>query len=260
MKQWLLQVSALSKLSVLELYRRKDLAVVFLLAMIILLPLAFLAPFGVSGASRYVSELAMLLIWLFSIIIGLGVSVRLFPPEFESRTIYPLLAKPVGRGTVLFGKYLGALSASVSAVSVFYLAYAVLVGVRQGEWFAPVLFQAALLHVGFLMVITALTLLGSLVMTPSAALTLCALTAVGMLAFGQRLPVLAAAQTGPGRWVLQTIHWLAPHLEFFDMRQRLVHAWPCVEWRVCTAVLAYAVCYAGLCLALAGWAFRRKRL
>ncbi len=260
MKQRLLQVSALSKLSILELYRRKDLAVVFLLAMVILLPLAFLAPFGVSGAGRYINELAMLLIWLFSVIIGLGVSVRLFPPEFESRTIYPLLAKPVGRGTVLVGKYLGALAASVSALLVFYLAYVVLTGVRQGEWFSPVLFQALLLHTGFLIVITALTLLGSLLMTPSATLTLCALTAVGMLAFGQRLPALAAAQTGPGRWLLQVLHWVAPHVEFFDLRQRLVHAWPCVEWRVCMAVFAYAVCYASLCLFVAAWAFRRKRL
>ena len=260
MKQWLLQVAALAKLSVLELYRRKDLIVVFLLAIVILLPTAFFAPFGVSGASRYVSELAMLLIWLFSIIIGLGVSARLLPPEFESRTIYPLLAKPVARGTVVFGKYLGALTASVSALLVFYLAYAVLVGVRQGEWFTPILFQAALLHVGFLIIITALTLLGSLVMTPSAALTLCALTIVGMLVFGQRLPALAAAQTGAGRWILYAIHWFAPHVEFFDLRQRLVHAWPCVEWRVCLAVLVYALGYAGLCLALAGRAFRRKRL
>ncbi|HRR34001.1 MAG TPA: ABC transporter permease [Kiritimatiellia bacterium] len=260
MKQRLLQLSALAKLSVLELYRRKDLVVVFLLAMVILLPLSFLSPFGVSGASRYVSELALLLIWLFSIMIGLGVSARLFPPEFESRTIYPLLAKPVGRGTVLLGKYLGALAASVSALVVFYLAYALLVGVRQGEWFAPILFQAVLLHVGFLMILTALTLLGSLVMTPSAALTLCALTVIGMLAFGQRLPSLADAQTGPGRWILCAMHWLAPHAEFFDLRQRVVHAWPCVEGSVCLAVLLYAVCYAGLCLALAGWAFRRKRL
>ena len=166
----------------------------------------------------------------------------------------------MARGTVVFGKYLGALTASVSALLVFYLAYAVLVGVRQGEWFTPILFQAVLLHVGFLIIITALTLLGSLVMTPSAALTLSALTVVGMLVFGQRLPALAAAQTGARRWVLYAIHWFAPHVEFFDLRQRLVHAWPCVEWRVCLAVLVYAVCYAGLCLVLAGWAFRRKRL
>ena len=42
------QLGALARLSVLELYRRKDLIVVFLLSAVILLPLAFFAPFGMS--------------------------------------------------------------------------------------------------------------------------------------------------------------------------------------------------------------------
>ena len=159
------QLWALSVLSVLELYRRKDLIVVFVLASVILLPLAFFAPFGVSGAGRYRNEVALLLVWLFSAVIGLGVSARLFPPEFESRTVFPLLAKPVRRGTVLAGKYLGGLAASLSALAVFYLAYGVLAGVRQGVWFGVVLWQAFLLHAGFIVVLTALGLLGSLVLT-----------------------------------------------------------------------------------------------
>ena len=253
------QLTALARLSVLELYRRKDLIVVFVLAAVILLPLAFFDPFGVAGASRYINELALLLVWLFSLVIGLGVSARLFPPEFESRTIYPMLAKPVGRGTILFGKYLGALAASFSALAVFYLAYGLLTGVRQGVWFPPILAQAFVLHAGFLTVVTAMGLLGSLVLTPAANLTMCGLLTAGMLSFGQRLPALAAAQPVPGKWVLQAIHWAGPHLEFFDLRQRLVHEWPPVGWGVCAAVSAYAVCYAAACLALAGWALRKKR-
>lgn len=254
------QVLALSRLSVVELFRRKDMIVVFVLGVVILLPLVFFKPFGVSGADRYMNEMALLLVWLFSLVIGLGVSARLFPPEFESRTIYPLLAKPVGRGTVLLGKYLGAVAASVAAVAVFYLAYAVLTGVRQGVWCSTVLVQAFVLHIGFIVIVTALGVLGSLVLTSSANLTLCALLAAGMLAFGQRLPALAAGQPVPGKWVFQVLHWVAPHVEFFDLRQRLVHQWPPVGWGVCAAVLAYAACYAAACLFFAGRVFRKKRL
>jgi len=257
--RWL-QLKALAGLSVLELFRRKDLIVVFVLSAVILLPLSFLSPFGISGASRYMNELALLLVWLFSVVIGLGVSVRLFPPEFESRTIYPMLAKPVGRGTILAGKYLGGLAASVSALAVFYLAYGVLVGVRQGVWFPTILLQAFVLHVGFVAVVTALGLTGSLFLTGSANLTVCGLLIVGMLIFGQRLPALAAEQPVPGKWVLTLIHWLAPHLEFFDLRQRVVHDWPALGWGVCAAVSAYAACYAAACLALAACVFRHKRL
>jgi ABC-type transport system involved in multi-copper enzyme maturation permease subunit len=253
------QIWALAVLAVLELYRRKDLIVVFVLSAVILLPLSLFAPFGVTGASRYINELALLLVWLFSLVIALGVSARLFPPEFESRTIYPLLAKPVGRGTVLLGKYAGALAAALSALAVFYAAYAVLAGVRQGVWFPAVLVQAFILHAGLLAVVAALGVLGSLVMTSSANLTFCALLVVGMLLFGQRLPALAAAQPLPGTCVLGAIHWICPHLELFDLRQRVVHGWPPISWGVCAAVMAYAVAYAAACLALAACVFRKKR-
>jgi len=254
------QLSALAGLSVLELYRRKDLIVVLVFSLVILLPLAFFTPFGVSGASRYMNELALLLVWLFSAVIGLGVSSRLFPPEFESRTLYPLLAKPVGRGPLLVGKYLGALAASVSALAVFYVAYGLLVGIRQGVWFPAIFFQAFVLHTGFMVVVTALGLLGSLVLTPAANLTMCGLLVAGMLLFGQRLPALIAAQPAPGKWVLAAIHWVGPHLEFFDLRQRVIHDWPRVSWGVCVAVSAYALCYAAACLTLAGCVFRRKKI
>ncbi len=260
MKLRLRQLNALAKLAVLELYRRKDLAVVLVLSLLILCPLAFFTPFGVAGASRYVNELALLLVWIFSAAITLGVSARLFPPEFESRTLFPLLAKPVERGTLLFGKYLGACFASLSALAIFYLAYGLLTGLRQGLWFPEIFIQAFLLHAGFLLVLAALGLLGSLVMTPSANLTLCAIVGVGMLFFGQRLPALIDAQPAPGKWILAFIHWVGPHLEFFDLRQRVVHEWPPVQWGVCFAALGYAVGYAALCLAAAGAIFRRKKV
>ena len=52
MKQRLAQLAALQRLSLLDLYRRKDMIVVVILFAVTLVPLAFFAPFGVSGASR----------------------------------------------------------------------------------------------------------------------------------------------------------------------------------------------------------------
>ena len=260
MKTWLRQVRALAGLAVLELYRRKDLVVVGVLTLLILCPLALLTPFGVTGASRYLNELAMLLIWLFSTVIALGVSARLFPPEFEHRTLFPLLAKPVTRSTVVFGKYLGAATASLSCLAIFYLAYGLLTGLRQRTWFPVVLIQAFTLHIGYVLLVTALGLLGSMILTPSANLTIGGLVAAGMVVYGQRLPALAAGQPVPVRWILNAVHAVAPHLEFFDLRQRVVHAWPPVSWAVCLAVLAYALVYVVFCLAAAAARFRRKSL
>ncbi len=254
------QLAALARLSLLDLYRRKDLAVLLILAGAILVPLAFAKPFGVEGASRYLAEVAMAMIWLFSLIVALGVSARLFPPEFETRTIYPLLAKPVGRGVLLLGKYLGALAASLSALTLFYALYGAMTGLRQGAWFPPILLQAFVMHAGLIVLVAAIGLLGSLLVTPSANLTLAGIALAAMFGFGRRLPDLAAAQPGPLKALVWLVHAIGPHAEFFDMRQRLVHNWPMIPWSVCALVWAYAIAYAAGCLLLAAWALRRRKL
>ena len=254
------QLAALVRLSLVDLYRRKDLAVLLILAVAVMAPLAMVKPFGVEGANRYLNEVAMVMIWLFSLIVALGVSARLFPVEFESRTIYPLLAKPVGRGTLLLGKYLGALAAAISALAVFYALYGLMAGLRQGVWFPPMLLQAFVLHAGLLTLVVAIGLLGSLLVTPGANLTLSGIVLGAMLLFGRRLPDLAAAQPAPLKGVVWFVHAVGPHAEFFDMRQRLVHDWPMLPWGVCALVWAYALAYAAACLLLAAAALRRRKL
>lgn len=257
MKLWR-QLGALIGLALLELYRRKDLVVMLILTLVVMLPLALMTPFGVSGASRTLSEVALLLIWLFSSAVALGVGGRLLPPEFERRTIYPLLAKPVAVPVVVAGKYLGGVVAALSSLSCFYLAYALFIGLRQGLWFPPLFWQAFGLHALAVALMVALALLGSLLLSSAANMTLGALTVAGMLLWGQQLPLLAAAQPWPGRVILQALYALAPHFEFFDLRQRLIHEWSPVQWPVLLAVAGYALCYSLLALALGQQIFKRR--
>ena len=112
MKMFIRQLKSLVWLSFVELWRRNDIFALLILALALLVPLSMASPFGAAGASRYLDEVALLLIWGFSLFIALGTGARLFPPEFESRTIYPLLSKPISRGALLVGKYLGAVAAS----------------------------------------------------------------------------------------------------------------------------------------------------
>lgn len=255
-----LQIGALVRVSLLELYRRKDIIVVLILGAVLLLPAAFVSPFGLDGASAYFNEISLGMVWLFSIFIALGVSSRLFPYEFEKRTIYPLLAKPAPRGTIIIGRYLGALTAALSAFCLFFAAYVVLSGVKQGVWFSTVLLQAFILQAAMLAVITAIGMTGSLLVTPSANVTLSVLLVFGMLLFGARIPDFAATEQGSGKILLHVVYALAPHIEFFDMRQRLVHEWPAVSWVVCAAVILYAALYSAACLFIANLLLKRKKL
>ena len=134
MRLFIRQEKALVKLSFVELWRRNDVFALLVLAVALMVPLSLSSPFGAAGASRYLDEAALLLIWGFSLVIALGTGSRLFPPEFESRTIYPLLAKPISRGALLLGKYAGAVAASWSALLLFYALFAGSVLLRGGSF------------------------------------------------------------------------------------------------------------------------------
>lgn len=260
MKLFLFQCRALARLSLLELWRRNDLFVLLVLALVLLVPLASAQPFGAAGAVRYMDEAALLLIWGYSLFIALGTGARAFPPEFESRTIYPLLARPVSRGALLAGKFLGACVASLSALAFFYLLFAVACGLRGTGWFPPDLLEAFVLHAAFVTLAVAVSMLGSLVMTPACNLTLSALLLGGMLFFGRRLPEYADTAGGALKALVLALYAVAPHAEFFDLRQRVVHGWGAVDAGVVLAVLAYAACYCGGLLALARLALGKKKL
>ena len=258
MKTFLRQMKALVKLSFVELWRRNDVFALVVLALALLVPLSMASPFGASGASRYLDEVALLLIWGFSLFIALGTGSRLFPPEFESRTIYPLLAKPISRGALLVGKYMGAVASSWSALLVFYALFAAVSAARGGLPSAELL-QGVVLHMAFVALAVAVSLLGSLLVTPSANLTLSSLVLVAMFFFGRRLPEYADAVSAPVSWLVGAVYVAAPHAEFFDMRQRLIHGWGAVDAVVFCMVLLYAAAYVAILLGFAALALRKRK-
>jgi len=260
MRTFLRQVRALVKLSFIELWRRNDIFAMFVLALALMVPLSMSTPFGAKGATRYLDEAALLLVWAYSLFISLGTGARLFPPEFESRTVYTLLAKPISRGALLVGKFAGAVAASWSALAFFYAMFAVASLMRGGFGYGADFVQAFVLHLAFSALAVAVSLLGSLLVTPSANLTLSSIALVAMFFFGRRLPAYADTVSAPLSWLVRAAYAVAPHAEFFDMRQRVVHGWGGVEWTVFLAVLGYAAFYVVALLSLSAAVLKRKKL
>ncbi len=254
------RIMAIAGCAVLELYRRRDVYVAVILAAVILVPLSGVNLFGVGGVVRYLHEVALLLIWLFSIVITLTTAGRQLPGEIERRTILPLLSKPVRRSEVVLGKFVGAVIASGTAVAAFYLCYVVLTGLKSGQWFSWILVEAFVLHLAFVVLATALCICGSTFLTAAANLTCCALITGGMLLYGHRLVDMAQSLTGFGHWLVMGLHLGLPHFEFFDLRMRLIHEWEPLSVWLLLAVVGYAVVYAAVLLAVASLRFKRQRV
>ena len=260
MTNLLQRILAVAGLSVTELFRRRDVMVAFLLAAVILVPLATLNLFDVKGVVRYLRELALLLVWLFSLVITITTAARQVPAEIAARTIYPLLAKPLRRGEFLVGKFAGAAAAAMASTLLFYACYALLVGIKEGAWPDLVFLQAVVLHLAALGLLAALVILGSVLLTPSATITVAALLTAGMLLFGQRLAEVAGAGGAVTGGIALAAHLFLPHFEFFDLRLRVVHSWPAVDTFTFLAILLYAVLYTTAALALAAWRLQKRSL
>ena len=260
MKGVMRRIGALVKLSLLELWRRNDMFALLVLALVLLVPLSLARPFGASGATRYFDEAALLLIWGYSLFISLGIGGRLFTSEFANRTVYPLLAKPVSRGELLAGKYLGAVVASWSALVFFYVLWAVSSVLRGGECLSTCFLQAFVLHALFMALAVAAAVAGSFLLSSSASTTLLAILFPAMFFFGRRLPDYAENVSGVLKGLVYAVYWVAPHAEFFDMRQRLVHGWGGVEAGVFLAVIGYGIVYSAILLLAARFLLNRKRL
>ena len=243
-----------------EMYRRKDFYVLLILTMVITLAMGSVHFFNDSKIVRYLKELCLLLIWVSSLVIAVSTMARQMHAEKESRTIFPLLAKPISRSQLLLGKFLGCWLACGIALVCFYLFFGVITASR-GDFHWLNYLQAAVLHWIMLAVVVALTLLGSLVFTaPSSNGTICFILAGGELVIGQHLHKVALRMSEPGQALLTWVYYAIPHLELFDVQELIIHDWPAIEWLKFGAAVLYAMVYAGLFLAAACLIFQRKAL
>jgi len=254
-------ILAVANIVIKELYRRKDFYVLFILTAVITLALGSVNFFGEDSVVRYLKEICLLLIWIAGLVIAITTTARQIPAEREHRTIFPLLAKPVSRNQLLFGKFLGCWLASGMALLLFYLFFSVVSGAREHELPLGAYFQALTLHWFMLGVVVAMTLLGSIVFAaPSSNNTITLLVTVGILLLGRQLNKLALQLSEPLQTIVYGVYYAIPHLELFDVRNLVIHNWGTIPWLIWLAALGYAAVYAAIFLGAACWCFRRKAL
>ena len=107
--------------------------------------------------------------------------------------------------------------------------------------------------------LVAMTLLGSLVFAaPSSNSTICFVIIGGILFVGRHLDQVAATMHEPLRMILNIFYFAIPHMEFFDLRDLIIHNWPMNQWLYIALALLYATAYIVVFLIGACLVFRRK--
>jgi Cu-processing system permease protein len=242
----------------LEVLRRKDLYVMAILLIALLMTLVSMNAFGLGTTLGYVKDIGLLLGWIFGWVLAITVAARQLPNEETRGTIIALLAKPISRGELIVGKWLGAWSVVSAATAVFYLATAAVVAIFGGSFGLVTLLQAVLLHAGALGILAAAAILLATRLNHDAACALAYILSLATFLVVPRVPELLVGLSGWRANGLLALYAALPHLELFDMRKRLVHAYGPIPWGLCGAILLYAVLLIAIALIGAYLAYRRK--
>jgi ABC-type transport system involved in multi-copper enzyme maturation permease subunit len=252
---------ALAGVVIMELYRRKDFYVLFIMTALITMVLGSVRFFHDDRIVRYLKDACLLLIWVSSLVIAVTTAARQIPAERESRTIFPLLAKPVSRAELIAGKFLGCWLACGLALLVFYLFFGVITASREHVWPLGAYLEAMWLHWICLGIVTALVLFGSVVFTaPSSNSTISFIIVGGIMFCGGHLNGVAVHLRGLSGTILYVIYYCIPHLEWYDVRDLVIHDWGRIPWLAVAGATLYGLLYSAFLLGATWLVFRRKTL
>jgi len=262
-KTWLI-----AKTILIEALRRKDIYVVALLAGVTIAAVGLLRFFGLPALHKFFREIALFVMNWSTMIIVILLTARQLPREFESRTIYPLLAKPITRLHFLLGKLLGALLAAALAYALFMLFFSI-GQLRIGQplvW--PTFFQMLYLHFLALAIVGALTLMLSTFMTHSATLTVAFLFFI----FSEQITsfiriyhdVIEKQHTEYAavvmRALLHVLNYTVPQLTLWNLADKVVHDWPPVQAWVIGALTLYTLVFVTVFFLISFLKFRRREI
>lgn len=253
------QIITLAGIVWLETVRRKELSILLILLVTLLACLLSFDVFGLSQVTGYMKDIGLLTAWILAWILAVNTSVRQLPQEEQRGTLFPLLAKPVSRLTLLLGKWLGVWSILCVVLASFYLTVCLAVLIKGGRFDLPTLAQAFLLHVAVLALISSLGLALSTRLNRDAATVTTYLVTGATFLLLPRIPGMLVEAKGATSYVLFTLYYLLPHFELFDLRRRLVHDWGPAGWLTIAEVVLYAVLMTGVFLTLAWLGYRKRR-
>jgi ABC-type transport system involved in multi-copper enzyme maturation permease subunit len=243
------QIHLSSRGVLLELWRRQD-AWILLLLMLVFSLIAIgarLTGIHTPAAGTFMLNLGITLAGFFAHLLTILIAVRQFPDEIENRTLYPLLAKPIQRDTLVLGKWF---ACSLGGLGVFVLFFLI-------AWFASphletykttTLLQHLALQSFSIAAAAALALAAGLALPRGLSLT----TTLALVFFGERLFQFLVTRS--------PLAHLLPRFGILNLATRYTDGVPAPAPVEFLALLLYALLWTTLGLTLTRSLFQRRPL
>jgi len=271
---WLIAKSVL-----IEAVRRKEIYVIVLVVVSAILVTGTVRFFGYEGMSKFYREVSLKIMNLATMVTVVVLSARQLPREFDTRTIYPLLAKPVGRVSFLLGKFLGVMLAGWFCYALFVILFLVGMKYLGADLDLGLFAQTVYLQMLALSVVASLSFMLSLLFNADAAITVAVLvfalggTLSGAISlvyehvstFGLfSIPWLDGSwyQVSIGQLFMQALNYGIPQLTLFDLSGKLVHenSWDLIGLNTMAGLSVYASVFLFVYLGIAYLLFAKRPL
>ncbi|MGH9945366.1 MAG: ABC transporter permease, partial [Pyrinomonadaceae bacterium] len=216
----------------------------------------FLSDLSGGQEAKIIADMGLSAMLMFGVFIAIFVGVGLVYKEIERRTLYAILAKPVGRGEFLVGKYLGlCLTLAVNVLVMGAGVSLALLYVRGG--YDPLVLKIwpaiGLIYVE-LTILVAVALLFSSFSSPA----LSALLTFAVFVIGHFSADMKALSTaGAARILFGALYYLLPNLSHYARITDAGHGLTPAPTDFLAALL-YAVVYVSVLLAAATLVFNRR--
>ncbi|MFH0907871.1 MAG: ABC transporter permease subunit [bacterium] len=252
----------ISKTVLIEAVRRKEIYVVVLVASVMIGMVMTLDFFDLRGLTKFYREVALKVTSVATALTVLVLATRQLPREFERRTIYPLLAKPVSRLTFLAGKLLGVLLAAGVCLALFMGVYVVGALYLGSEIPVPLFLQYVYLQMITMLILTTLGFWLSMLMNIDAAISLGVLLFITGATLTSITTYIFDIVGNVQKIILIMLTYGVPQLTLLDLSDKAVHAntWSPVGPGTMAMLTAYGLTFAAFYFAMAALAFRRKPL
>ncbi|MGB9877018.1 MAG: ABC transporter permease subunit [bacterium] len=260
----------IAKATFKETMQKKIMWVFFGIALLII-GLSFLFTyFSPSEELQLIKSMGLGVIYLFGILIALIITAGLIPTEIERRTLHTVLSKPVERWQFVTGKFLGV--ALVLFMNMMLMGIALLIvvlskGSARAEGFLKALItnsrilEATLLLFFYLLILSALAILFSILTTTNISITLTAfIFVIGSLS-DYVVDLIKLSHNPLTQLLLKILHLIVPNFANASIYNPVIHNYiPSGEALYVLMAIAYSLAYSLILILLSNWIFMGKEV
>ncbi|HZJ55895.1 MAG TPA: ABC transporter permease subunit [Myxococcaceae bacterium] len=229
---------------------------VFLFALIVILNAVVFTEVTSTTMDRVLKDVGLAAINVFALALTIFTGVGIINREIDRKSIYTVLAKPISRFGYILGKYLGLLTIILATSTIMFVGLLLVMKGYKTEIRAGIFlgFFGILLEV---VVLGAIAVLCSSFTTSFVSAFICAAVYISGHLSPEFLRAARKADSAVGRIAGETIYYLLPNLERFNLKYQATYDLT-ISGAALATVVTFALAYASAALMGAVIIFGRR--